>query len=98
MPATVRIGDPLSTGHDCDGSTTLAGAAQGSVYADGILIAVPGAPTAVHDILDGICVPHVAALNAGSGTVFCEGSPMGRVGDSADAGSMSGGSPTTFAN
>lgn len=99
MPAVVRIGDPLSTGHPCDGSTSLAGAAQGSVYADGILIAVPGAPTAVHNILVGDdCVPHVAALNSGSGTVFVEGSPCGRVGDSADAGAMTGGSPTTFAN
>lgn len=98
MPAVVRNGDPLSTGHDCTGSTTLAGTAQGTVYADNILIAVPGAPTAVHTILDGICVPHTAALNAGSGTVFCEGNPCGRVGDSADAGAMSGGSGTTFAN
>lgn len=99
MPATVRIGDPLSTGHGCTGSTTLAGAAQGTVYADGILISVPGAPTVVHTIPAGPdCVPHSAALNAGSPNVFCEGSPMGRVGDSADAGSMTGGSPTTFAN
>jgi len=99
MPATVRIGDPLSTGHPCTGSTTLAGAAQGSVYANGILIAVPGAPTAVHTIgADPPCVPHVAALNAGSPNVFCEGSPMGRIGDSADAGAMTGGSPNVFAN
>lgn len=99
MPATVRIGDPLSTGHGCTGSTTLAGAAQGSVYANGILIAVPGAPTVVHTIPGGlICVPHVAQLNAGSPNVFCEGKPMGRVGDSADAGSMTGGSPNVFAN
>lgn len=99
MPAAVRIGDSLSTGHECTGSTTLAGAAQGSVYANGILIAVPGAPTVVHTIKVGKdCVPHVANLNAGSHNVFCEGSPMGRVGDSADAGSMSSGSPDVFAN
>lgn len=97
MPAAVRIGDPLSTGHGCTGSTTLAGANQGSVYANGILIAVPGAPTEVHTI-GPPCVPHSAVLNAGSPNVFCEGKPMGRVGDSADAGAMTSGSPDVFAN
>jgi uncharacterized Zn-binding protein involved in type VI secretion len=98
MPAVVRIGDTLSTGHGCTGSTTLAGANQGTVYADGILIAVPGAPTVVHTLPGGdACVPHTANLNAGSSTVFISGSPCGRVGDSADAGAMSSGSGTVFA-
>lgn len=100
MPAVVRQGDPLSTGHPCDASTTLGGHAQSpTVFANGIPIAVPGAPTVVHDILvDDTCVPHVAALNAGSPDVFVEGSPCGRVGDSADAGAMTGGSPDVYAN
>lgn len=98
MPAVVRIGDPLATGHGCAGSTTLAGAAQGSVFANGILVAVPGAPTVAHAVPpDPPCAPHVAALNAGSSSVFAEGSPVGRVGDSADAGAMTGGSPNVFA-
>jgi len=37
MPAVVRIGDSLSTGHGCVGSTTLAGANQGSVFVNSIL-------------------------------------------------------------
>ena len=99
MPATVRRGDPLATGHICSGVTTLAGANQGSVFANGILIAVPGAPTVSHPFPPAPpCAPHVANLNAGSPNVFCEGKPMGRVGDSADAAAMTGGSPTVFAN
>jgi uncharacterized Zn-binding protein involved in type VI secretion len=98
MPAVVRVGDPLSTGHGCDGSTTLASHGQdGTVTANSIVIAVVGAPTVVHNIPAGVCVPHTANLNAGSGSVFINGIPVGRVGDSADAGAMSGGSPNVFA-
>lgn len=98
MPAVVRIGDSLSTGHGCAGSTTLAGAAQGSVYANGILSAVVGAPTVSHPVPpDPPCAPHVANLNAGSSSVYVEGIPLGRVGDSADAGSMSSGSSSVYA-
>ena len=99
MPAVVRIGDSLSTGHGCVGSTTLAGANQGSVFANNILVAVVGAPTVAHPVPpDPPCAPHVANLNAGSPNVFAEGIPVGRIGDSADAGAMTSGSPDVFAN
>jgi uncharacterized Zn-binding protein involved in type VI secretion len=99
MPAVVRVGDPLSTGHGCVGSTTLASANQGSVFVNGILAAVVGAPTVAHPVPpDPPCAPHVANLNAGSPNVFIEGIPVGRVGDSADAGAMTSGSPNVFAN
>jgi len=99
MPAVVRVGDSLSTGHGCVGSTTLAGANQGSVFVNGILAAVVGAPTVSHPFPpDPPCAPHVANLNAGSPNVFIEGIPVGRVGDSADAGAMTSGSPNVFAN
>ena len=99
MPAVVRVGDSLSTGHGCVGSTTLASANQGSVFVNGILAAVVGAPTVSHPVPpDPPCAPHVANLNAGSPNVFIEGIPVGRVGDSADAGAMTGGSPNVFAN
>jgi len=98
MPAVVRIGDSLSTGHGCVGSTTLEGANQGSVFVNGILAAVVGAPTVSHPFPpDPPCAPHVANLNAGSSTVFAEGIAVGRVGDSADAGAMTSGSPDVFA-
>jgi len=99
MPAVVRVGDPLSTGHGCVGSTTLASANQGSAFVNGIVAAVVGAPTVAHPVPpDPPCAPHVANLNAGSPNVFIEGIPVGRVGDSADAGAMTGGSPNVFAN
>ena len=98
MPAVVRIGDALTTGHGCVGTTTLAGANQGSVFVNGILAAVVGAPTVAHPFPpDPPCAPHVANLNAGSSTVFIEGIPVGRIGDSADAGAMISGSPNVFA-
>lgn len=99
MPAVVRVGDSLSTGHGCAGSTTLGGANQGSVFVNGILAAVVGAPTVAHPFPpDPPCAPHVAFLNSGSPNVFIEGKPVGRVGDSADAGAMTSGSSNVFAN
>lgn len=98
MPKVVRETDPLSTGHGCTGTTTLASHGQSpTVFANNLACAVPGAPTVVHTI-GGICVPHVAHLNAGSPNVFVENKPLGRVGDSADAGAMSNGSPDVYAN
>jgi len=99
MPAVVRIGDGLSTGHFCAGSTTLGNSnTDRTVKANGIAIAVVGAPTVSHTILvEGICVPHIAFLNEGSETVKINGIEVGRVGDSADAGEMTKGSPDVSA-
>ena len=95
MPAVVREGDSLDTGHGCVSTTTLASANQSSVFANGILVAVVGAPTVSHPFPpDPPCDPHVAFLNAGSSTVTIGGIAVGRVGDSADEGAMSSGSPT----
>lgn len=100
MPAVVRIGDGLTTGHLCDTTSTLSGSnTKPSVFANGIPMCVPGAPVAPHTILDGeVCVPHSAVLNEGSPNVFTESKPQGRVGDSADGGNMTDGSPNVFAN
>lgn len=94
MPAVCRVGDSLSTGHGCTGSTTIASSAtDGTVSANGIAIIVVGAPTVSHPFPpDPPCAPHVANLNAGSGTVSIGGIAVGRVGDSADAGAMTSGS------
>ena len=103
MPAVVRIGDELSTGHGCDGTTTLDTSNQGvdNVYANYILICVKDAPTVTHDITNPgappPCITHTAELNTGSATVFINSIKVGRVGDSADAGAMSSGSPTVNA-
>lgn len=94
MPAVSRVGDSLSTGHGCTGSTTIASSnTDGTVKANGINIIVVGAPTVSHPFPpDPPCAPHVANLNAGSGTVSINGIAVGRVGDSADAGAMTAGS------
>ncbi len=94
MPAVSRVGDSLSTGHACTGSTTIASSnTDGTVKANGINIIVVGAPTVSHPFPPAPpCAPHVANLNAGSSTVSINGIPVGRVGDSADAGAMTSGS------
>lgn len=98
MPAVVRVGDTLSTGHACTGTTTLDTPSQSTVFANGILVCRVGDPTVSHPFppTPG-CAPHVANINAGSSSVFVVGSAVGRIGDSADAGAMTTGSPDVFA-
>ena len=59
-----------------------------------------GDPAAPHTIPAGsppVCVPHSAVINAGSGTVFVNKKPIARIGDSCDAGAITGGSSNVFA-
>jgi uncharacterized Zn-binding protein involved in type VI secretion len=99
MPAVCRIGDSLSTGHACTGVTTIADSnTDHTVFANGIAIIVVGAPTVSHSHPPvPPCPPHVAYLNAGSSSVFINGIPVGRIGDSADSGAMISGSGDVFA-
>jgi len=99
MPAVSRVGDSLSTGHACTGSTTIASSnTDGSVKVNNINAIVVGAPTVSHPFPPiPPCAPHVANLNAGSSSVFIQGIAVGRVGDSADAGAMTSGSDNVFA-
>ena len=97
MPAVARIGDSISTGHGCDGTTTLTGP-SGNVFANSIGVERQGDPTVVHRLTGKNCsVSHAAAVNAGSGTVFVNNKPIARIGDSADAGSITAGSRNVFA-
>jgi len=100
MPAVCRVGDSLSTGHICSSTTTIASpATDGTVSANGINMIVVGAPTVSHPFPPAPpCAPHVANLNAGSPNVFVNSIPVGRIGDSADAGAMTSGSSSVFAN
>jgi len=100
MPKVSRKGDSLSTGHACASTTTIASSnTDGTVHAEGIDIIVVGAPTVSHPFPPNPpCAPHVANLNAGSPTVFVNGIAIGRIGDSADAGAMTSGASTVFAN
>jgi uncharacterized Zn-binding protein involved in type VI secretion len=91
--------DPLSTGHICAATTTLDTPKQGTVYANGILIARETDPTVSHPFPPSPpCAPHVAVVNKGSPNVFVVGLPVARVTDSTDAGEMTSGSPTVYAN
>ena len=98
MPAVSRVGDSLSTGHACTGTTTIASSnTDGTVHANNIDIIVVGAPTVSHPFPPAPpCAPHVANLNAGSSSVFINGIAVGRIGDSADAGAMTSGSSNVF--
>ena len=98
MPEVSRKGDELSTGHICATTTTLDTPGQGTVFAEGILVARKGDSTVSHAFPpDPPCAPHTANVNAGSGTVFVVGKACARVDDSADAGKMTSGAGTVFA-
>ena len=97
MSAVARIGDPFSTGHPCDGMSTIA-AGSSTVYANGIPVARRGDASASHNqLVGGVCVPHTVAIAGGSGTVSTNGIALARVGDGIDAGAISGGSGDVFA-
>ena len=97
MPAVSRKGDSLSTGHICTSTTTLDTPAQGTCFANSILIARVSDPTVSHPFPPAPpCVPHVANVNAGSSTVRVVGAFVARIGDSTDAGAMTSGSSNVF--
>jgi uncharacterized Zn-binding protein involved in type VI secretion len=95
MPGIARDGDPTTTGHSCDATTTVIGLTGSSakVYVNGKPIACVGNPTALHTIRVGnSCVPHPAVINVGSNTVFVGGIGVARIGDSTDGGAIISGS------
>ena len=101
MPQISRNNDKASTGHTCS-STAGVDASQFSVFANGRAVVRPGDRLQPHTIKECFgdkcfCVPHSAKVNSGSGSVFAQGVPVARVGDSADRGSMIQGSPNVFA-
>jgi uncharacterized Zn-binding protein involved in type VI secretion len=101
MPAIARQGDPTTTGHGCDSTTTITGptGAAANVFANSIAVECKGNPTAAHTIPSGRnCVSHPAVINVGSSNVFVANIPIARVGDSTDGGAITAGSPTVFAN
>lgn len=93
MPSVCVEGDSLTTGHPCTSVTTLDTPPQSKVTIGGILVAIQGTPTVPHPAPPiPPCPPHVAFLNEGSTKVSIGGIPVGRIGDSADAGQMITGS------
>ena len=101
MPAVSRNRrDLAATGHAC---TAVIGvrASQFTVFANNTAVLRPGDRLLPHTILvccPARCVGHSAKVNRGSPTVFVQGRPVARKGDSADRGRMIMGSPNVFAN
>ena len=96
----VREGDFLTTGHGCDAITSLAISLVRTVRANGIVGAVLGTPTVVHEVPPDIppCQTHSSTLKQGSPNVLIGGIRWGREEDSADAGAMLTGSLNVLVN
>lgn len=92
MPRISRNGDRCKTGHLCDGTAPVL-ASQNTVFANGKAILVRGDRVAPHKIKAGFrCIPHPAKLSGSSFTVFVKNIGVGRRGDRADFGAMTGAS------
>jgi uncharacterized Zn-binding protein involved in type VI secretion len=92
MPRISRHRDRCRTGHLCSATAPVL-ASQRTVFANGKPILVRGDRLAPHFIKAGfLCVGHPAKLTGSSRTVFVQGIGVGRRGDKADFGAMTGAS------
>ena len=97
MPRISRNKDRCRTGHLCSKSAPV-NASQSSVFANGKPILVRGDKVASHFIKFGIkCISHRARLSGSSRSVFVKNIGVGRRGDRADFGAMTGASFNVFA-
>ena len=97
MPRISRHRDRCRTGHLCSATAPVL-ASQSTVFANGKAILVRGDRVAPHKIKIGLrCLPHVAKLTGSSRTVYVQGIGVGRRGDRADKGAMTGASPNVSA-
>ena len=97
MPRISRNKDRCRTGHLCSTSAPVY-SSQSSVFANGKPILVRGDRVARHFIKFGIkCIAHRARLSGSSRSVFAKNIGVGRRGDRADFGAMTGASFNVFA-
>tara|TARA_R110000796_G_scaffold23116_1_gene66612 strand:+ start:611 stop:916 length:306 start_codon:yes stop_codon:yes gene_type:complete len=91
MPGISRHKDLAATGHLCSLVAPCIATAR-SVFVNGTRVARRDDPLKPHFIRNPekppLCIPHLAKINRGSPTVFAEGKPVARRGDSADKGAM----------
>ncbi|MGH1331704.1 MAG: PAAR domain-containing protein [Paracoccaceae bacterium] len=80
MPKATRLGD-IGSGHDCHFPPTPSIAASPDVYVESIAAVRQGDDYAPHACSTCPAPSHPRSLSAGSGTVFINGKPAGRVGD-----------------
>ena len=94
MPAVARLGDTC-TGHGCWPPRPCTGASP-NVNINGIPAHRQGDAWAAHTC-PSIPETHASSLASGSGSVFVNGKPLGRVGDPVACGSsVAAGSPNVF--
>ena len=97
MPRISRDKDLAVTGHGCSAVAPCIATAT-SVFINGIRVARPPDPLVPHTLPVGpFCLFHFATINSGSFSVFAQGIPVARVGDSADFGAVIQGSNNVFA-
>jgi len=101
MPRISRHRDRCRTGHTCSFTAPVL-ASQYTVFANGKPILVKGNRVAPHFILKTAggrprCVGHKAKLTGSSRSVFVGNIGVGRRGDRADRGAMTGASFDVFA-
>jgi|688.fasta_scaffold00052_12 uncharacterized Zn-binding protein involved in type VI secretion len=89
--------DTVSTGHQCD-ATTTANQCSSDVIINGKGACRLGDTITIHNHKVGdSCVPHTASITSASSSVFVNGIAIARDTDSADSGSISSGSTDVFA-
>lgn len=97
MPAVARQNDQFRTGHAGDSVSSLTSPST-DVFANGIGVERKGDPSAPHWIKNGRRWSiHTVNITGGSSTVFVNGKPIARVGDSIDNGAITKGSDDVFA-
>lgn len=95
MPVVARLGD-ICTGHGCWPPRPSNGASP-NVFANGLAVHRKGDSWAPHTC-PSIPETHASVLASGSGSVFANGQPLGRVGDPVACGSsIATGSSNVFA-
>ena len=85
MPKVTRLGD-IGSGHSCHFPPTPSIGASPDVYAEGKAVVRKGDPYAPHACPTCPAPVHPRSLSAGSGSVYVNGIPAGRVGDSISCG------------
>lgn len=85
MPKATRLGD-IGSGHACHFPPTPSIVASPDVYVENIAAVRQGDAYAPHACPTCPAPPHPRSLSGGSGTVFINGTPAGRVGDAISCG------------
>lgn len=85
MPKATRLGD-FGSGHACHFPPTPSIQASPDVFVEKVAIVRQGDAYAPHGCSTCPAPPHARSLAGGSGSVFINGKPAGRVGDAISCG------------